>query len=464
MTYRGVFCHLAPAARWAPWGNWAMGVRLKLLVTTSSAIALWIGGGGVASADSTTITFEPPTYHTGSIDGQNGWAGGETGTGSSGPINPLIDQSVVANPGYEGFGQQSWRISNAYTNEGFGDWPFSPSLVNEAGETMALNHNGALVYSGGDRQNHFDVQWSFAAADPTGTGTDCSSLTTCSYVSMAPDRGDGARMSYIRLEDDFSGLRVVFDDYQDKAPYGSEGTPASAQQGCGPEDNFIETTVASGLDRHEPHTVGLSIDFVDGPRNDVVKVFVDGKFVHTGTTWEDYFRWCTESGGGTGSPTFDQSRTVDQMIFQTRGSSPHPGNAGKGFLIDNLSYSSFSVNQCDEHNSDGDGDVQSSDGHHGHTTFHKHGCGHQDTDSVQHSDSDSGHNFQSTSVDAAQFSTAAQGRTAVVTGTGTDNGLPVAFTMTVVDYDGLLPPVYSLVLSDGYAFTGTMVSGALSVL
>ena len=452
--------------------------RLKLVVATSSAVLMWIGGGGVALADSITIDFEPPAYTLGSIDGQNRWAGGENGTTpqTSGPINPFIDQEVVKNPGYPGFGLQSWRISNAYTDGAFSDWPFSPSLQNEAGETMALNHVGPLVYSGGTRQNHFDVQWSFAAADPNSGGTDCTSpgsfATTCSYVSMAPDRGDGARMSYIRLEDDFSGLRVFFDDYQDKHPFGSEGSAATAAQGCGPEDNFVETMVASGLDRTQPHTVRLSIDFIDGPRNDIVQVFVDGHLSHTGTTWEDYYRWCTESGGGTGNPSFDQSRTVDSMIFQTRGAQcttsfgcdSHPQNRGHGFLIDNLNYSSSTVEECDNRHSDGDGDVESSDGRHGHSTFHKQGCGHESTDSVQQTDSDSSHSFQSTSVDAAQFTTAAQGRTVVITGTGTDNGLPVAFTLTAVDYDGLLPPAYTLVLSDGYTFSGTMVSGGLNVL
>jgi hypothetical protein len=386
----------------------------------------------------------------GSIDGQQGWHGGENGTSPQtyNAINPAIDQSIVTNPGYEGFGQQSWRMSNAYTDGAFGDWPFSPSLQDEAGETMAWNHDatGTLVYSGGTRQNHFEVQWDFASTVPNAEQLGLQ-------ISMSPDRGDGARMSYIRLEDHADGLTVFFDDYHDNPPYGSASNPAA---GCGPEDRFVETAVATGLDRSEPHTVKLVMDFVDGPRNDVVKVYVDGTLRHTGTSWEDYFRYCEATL---------QSRTVDQMIFQARSArGTAPATRGFGFLIDNLSYSSFSVNQCDEHNSDGDGDVQSSDGRHGHTTFHKHGCGHQDTDSVQHSDSDSGHNFQSTSVDAAQFSTAAQGRTAVVTGTGTDNGLPVAFTMTVVDYDGLLPPVYSLVLSDGYAFTGTMISGGLSVL
>src|SRR5882762_8917854 len=128
-------------------------------------------------------------------------------------------------------------------------------------------------------------------------------------------------MSYIRMRDTSTGLSIDFIEYQDNAPYGSYGSPLSAAAGCGPEDDFVLTTVASGLNRTRPHTIRLTMDFVDGPRNDVVKVYVDGTLRHTGGSWEDYFRWCMESGGGTGNTTFDQSRTVDSMIFQARSGS-----------------------------------------------------------------------------------------------------------------------------------------------
>src|SRR5882762_8050327 len=137
------------------------------------------------SADSLSINFERPVYVTGSIDNQNGWGGQNP---PDIPINPLMDQEIVTNgPGAPAsFGAQSWRISNAYTSGSFGDMPFSPSLVNEAGETMAKNGNGVFTFSGGIRQNHFEVQWAFASADPTGPGTDCSPMSvTCSYLSMA---------------------------------------------------------------------------------------------------------------------------------------------------------------------------------------------------------------------------------------------------------------------------------------
>src|SRR3981081_2360039 len=218
--------------------------KAKPAIALAGAIALWAGTGGLATADSLGINFEASAgYHTGSIQSQQGWAGSTP----PGVINPAIDQEVVINGSSApaSFAKQSWRISNAYTSGSFGDMPFSPSLKNEAGETMAQNS----IYSGGTRQNHFDIRWAFASADPLGPGTDCSTTgyAACSYLSMAPDRGDGARMSYIRLEDDRSGLKVFFDDYQDVYPYGSYGSPASAFNGCSGSDNFIETMVASGL-------------------------------------------------------------------------------------------------------------------------------------------------------------------------------------------------------------------------
>ena len=48
--------------------------------------------------------------------------------------------------------------------------------------------------------------------------------------------------------------------------------------------------------------------------------------MHTGTSWEDYFRFCE------GNPT----RTVDSVLFRTAGD-PAPATLGKGFLIDRFS-------------------------------------------------------------------------------------------------------------------------------
>jgi hypothetical protein len=413
---------------------------------------LIVFASAVLYADTLMIDFEASHgYSPGSIQGQNGW-GGQNPPGM--PINPLIDQTVVTNgvSAPASFGAQSWRISNAYTSGSFGDMPFSPSLVNEAGETQALNGNGVFTFSGGTRQNHFEAQWAFASTDPLGPETD-------SYVSVSPDRGDGARMSYIRLEDHPAGISVFFDDYQDAYPYGSLATPSA---GCGPEDNFIETLVASGLDRSKPHTVKLTIDFIDGPRNDVVRVYVDGSLSHTGTSWEDYFRWCAESGGGIPNDSVhDQSRTVDSLLFRVGGAQGlnHPQNRGNGFLIDNLTYRSFQK-QC--RGGDGDGDFEDDHGHMHHGSFHDDSC-ENGGGRVEDDDRDSGEHFESTSTNSATFTSNENSQTLTMIGTGLDNGVPVGFTMVAVDYGGVIPANYTLILTNGHTFTGVLVSGSLLI-
>jgi len=81
------------------------------------------------------------------------------------------------------------------------------------------------------------------------------------------------------------------------------------------------------------------MQFVEGPANDIVKVSVDGVLVHTGTSWEDYFR----------NEERNPTRTVSRVLFRTGGTAA-PATAGKGFLIDNLSLATYaspsSAEQC----------------------------------------------------------------------------------------------------------------------
>jgi parallel beta-helix repeat protein len=250
------------------------------------------------------IDFENPPYTAGSVNGQDGWS-------STGPY----DQAVVTNSGAPAsFGAQSFRISNAVASGSFGDQTFSKRLVNAAGETGA---DEAGYGMGGVRQNHFEAQWQFASLVP---GAEQSGLA----VSASPDRGDGSRMSFVRLTDKPAGLAVDFVDVQGKDP----GAPLSA--------NFVETAVATGLSRTVPHTIKMTMDLLEGPGNDVVKVYVDGVLRHTGTSWEDYFRSDPEAAAHAGRPPI-----VNRMLFRAGGTS-FPANLGKGFLIDNLALKSSS--------------------------------------------------------------------------------------------------------------------------
>ena len=57
------------------------------------------------------------------------------------PSTPLSTRKwwPTGRAGQRRSGARSWRISTFYTSGSFGDMPFSPSLTNEAGETMAQN-------------------------------------------------------------------------------------------------------------------------------------------------------------------------------------------------------------------------------------------------------------------------------------------------------------------------------------
>ncbi|MEK7068547.1 MAG: hypothetical protein AAB964_01895 [Patescibacteria group bacterium] len=262
------------------------------LVAAGAGIAMLLVAG-VAFADTLgPIGFESPTYAVGTINGQDGWS--KTGA---------YDVAVVANSySIPAFGSQVLRISNAVTSGSFGDQTFSKPLVNEAGETDALN--GGM--SGGTRQNHFEAQFDLAST--------MTAVQPGLMMSVSPDRGDGARMSYLRFEDQSDGIHVFFDDVQ--------GTSSPA--------NFVETALP--VVSRAPHTVKFVIDFVDGPSNDVVKIYIDSVLVHTGTTWENYFRFDPESNPSLVS----NSRTVDSLLFRTAGAAA-PANAGNGFLVDNVS-------------------------------------------------------------------------------------------------------------------------------
>lgn len=274
---------------------------IRLLAVAAIGITMLPFSG--AHADEVSTGFEPPEFALGTIHNQNGWKS----SGSAGSGCAAYDHKVVDNTGaaysYDGFGDQSLRISNAVTSGCFGDHTFSASAANDAGETDALT--GGL--SGGTRRNEFQATWTFASTTPDAHQPGLS-------VVASPDRGDGARMSWIQMADLPGGIDINFYDYQSGA----------VENGCATGANFVFSNIATGLDRAVPHTIGVEMDLPDGPGNDVVRVYVDGSLAHTGTSWEGYFRECE------GTP---QSRSVDSILFRTGGTAA-PATLGKGWLID----------------------------------------------------------------------------------------------------------------------------------
>jgi len=235
-------------------------------------------------------TFD--TFATGSVNGQNNW-------NSTGPY----DQEVVDNTyGYSSFGCKSLRISNEITTGSFGDQTFAAPLTDSVGEVDAT----AGSFSEGTRYNRYEVEFDIASTKP-------SEQQSGLALSVSPDRGDGSRMSYLSFADAAGGIDVTFYDVQ--------GTDSPA--------NFIPTSLVT-LDRSVPHTIKFVMEMNDGPSNDVVEIYIDGALEHTGTSWENYFRFDTEAAA-------EQSpRLMKTLLFRSAGSAA-PANAGNGFLFDNIS-------------------------------------------------------------------------------------------------------------------------------
>jgi hypothetical protein len=291
---------------------------------------------GEPSVTGSTTTFED--FSLGAIDGQHDWKS-LGGLGAPLPANPLdthcavYDHEIADNTAasnayrYRSFERKSLRISNAVTSGCYSDQTFSSRTANFAGQAGAWSHstNGSVDYAlaGGVLQNHFEAEWSFASTVPDAQQPGLE-------VVASPARGDDARMSWVQMTDLPDGLAVIFAE---------RSNPASA-------GDFELSTVARRLDRRVPHTIRISMDFVDGPGNDIVRVFVDGDLKHTGTSWENYYFYDPNGKSNFGGAP----PIVNRMMFRTgsdlhRGihGDPAPATRGHGFVFDNLRQATFMV-------------------------------------------------------------------------------------------------------------------------
>jgi hypothetical protein len=170
----------------------------------------------------------------------------------------------------------------------------------------------------------------------------------------------------------------------------------------------------------------------------------------------------TQKSTGTVVGTWDRS-VLGDIIGSTVGGNRY-GWFAQNEIPDLAIDNALRTGLC--HESDGDGDVDGKDSGSAHFHHHAQQCeGHesQEQGDVEHSDPGSGVNFQSTSITAETFTVDESSQTLTMVGTGTDNGLPVGFTMIAVDNNGVLPSVYSLTLTDGYLVSGSLLDGALQV-
>jgi hypothetical protein len=262
----------------------------KRLMFFAALVVASLGLATFAAADSSgLITFESsssPAYTVGNIDGQNSWS--NTGGYDANVANV---SSFPAASAYGAYGDQALQISNAKTSGSFGDQTFAPLLANPAKQGTSLTH--------------------FVATFSIGTTTTAQQSNLS--ISVSPDNGQGARMSYLRFDDQADGVHVFFDDLRN--------TKA-----------FKERDIAT-LTRGVPHTIGFSLDLKAS--TDSAKITIDGKSAASGTTWESYYPLAGEPVPNVATMLFRSSSTPLAGVYPQ-----YPDNAGHGFLIDNLTYAS----------------------------------------------------------------------------------------------------------------------------
>ena len=265
---------------------------MKKLISIAAALGVF-AFVGVALADTVgPINFESTGYNLGNINGQNGWS--KTGS---------FDSAVSNSLGTTGFGSQSLRISNAVTSGSFGDQTFAPVVSVPAGESSVAPNN------------HFEAQFAISST--------MLAVQPGLALSVSPDNGEGARMSYLSFVDEAGGVRVTFYDVTDAGPLGTVA-------------QFNPTDLGL-LTRSAPHTIKFVMDFVDGKGNDVVKIYIDGSLAHTGTSWEGYYRFDPEQSG-----SGNHLSPVDTLIFRAGGTAA-PSTIGNGYFFDNVQLMSSTL-------------------------------------------------------------------------------------------------------------------------
>lgn len=276
-----------------------------------------------ATAQAGFTDFEGFTVDT-SVNGQGGWTvadmWGNAVLGGGWPSGTAYDQEVV-----DDGGNTVWRFSNAVTTNQLSNQPNATHAPLIAGETSAklyndygpdhTSPNNPPLANGDAASKYFHVGWDFKSA----TGAAQPGLA----INVSPAGSQSTlRLSYLQMLDTGSGFDLVFTDTT-----GTTFSPAA--------------TIASGLNYTDWHSVDMYVEFVDGlgpgasgseAGNDIVKVFLNGSLIHTGTTWESFFYNVADSG------PLNVARAVNTAVFYARGNmaAAVPSTDGYGFFFDNV--------------------------------------------------------------------------------------------------------------------------------
>jgi hypothetical protein len=244
-----------------------------------------------------------------SVDGQDGWSVFLPGNCG------FYDESVTT------FGGNAvWRVSNAVTCESFGDQPFAPRPGGIPTDTMNDPDNSEPSFFAGESSTGaglrgFVGRFSFRSA----TGQAQPGLR----ITVSADNGTGGRQSFLSLVDSGAGINVLtYDVDRDGNFIGDRRCILGVTVPC------PGIVIASGLSYVAWHTLETEVTFKQRDRDDRVRYYLNGKRIHQGESWEEYYRTFEAAQHPLGVP-------VQTLLFRISGPAA-PAVAGGGFYIDNV--------------------------------------------------------------------------------------------------------------------------------
>jgi hypothetical protein len=227
-------------------------------------------------------------YTTGSLDQQNGWGGGASGTFTN---NNAGSEAVTTADAHTGL--QSWRLSDSYNAPGAGT-PFSPGL-------------GQAALQGTSVDTFTFTLW-FKAVSLTGDDSRVA-------IEAGNSAGDDRAVTSIYLRNDVSGGFSV--SMSESAPGGL----------------FVTTTLATGLDTSIWHQLTVTGTMIPGTYNDTVLASIDGASATSHNSWPEWYR---------DDNSYTQSNSNRLKFRENNGANDTNDNyAGRGFYFDDISYSTY---------------------------------------------------------------------------------------------------------------------------
>lgn len=256
------------------------------------------------------------SFNLGSVNGQQGW----TMQDSFGNSVTAFNQSIQNVNGDRVLQMSNSVTSGTYSNQVFSNT--SSAVAGESGSAALYNNfgtnpsspNNPVQYGAYATTSQFSSSFSFRSA--TGAAQSGLSLTLSASAKQST-----VRMTWLQLKDTGSGFNLEYYETQGSA--------------------FVAATLATGLSYTATHDVSMTIDFVAGVNtvggvnygNDVLKIYLGGQLIKTGTTWESYY-YANELAPSGGAPRI---QAVNSMLLRSSGTAA-TGTAGNGFY-----FSDFTV-------------------------------------------------------------------------------------------------------------------------